>query len=159
MIVSSFIAAFLIIHREHMHCKYLDAALRLIQTVKNRAVFYQDSFQKSIGYCSASQEFHTLDFLKRFPELMVGGLTPPEAWEKVIQESGINLTVPEKDVLIHFGKDLCSCSREKIEEYSDQAAAMLEDFRTVATENRNKKSRTTGVITVSAGLIVVLMFL
>lgn len=159
VIVSSFIAAFLIIRREHTHCNNLTLVLRLIQAVKNRAIFYQDSFQKSVEVVSECREFHDLDFLSEFSKNTENGLTPPDAWEKAVREARIHLTTPEKDVLVHFGKDLCSCSREKIEEYSDQATRMLEDFREVATENRNKKSKTTGVITVSAALILVLMFI
>lgn len=159
MIVSSFIAAFLIIRREHTHCNNLALVLRLIQAVKNRALFYQDSFQKSIEIASETREFRSLDFLTEFTNKISEGLTPPAAWESAVRNSHINMTMPEKDVLIHFGKDLCACNREKIEEYSDQAIEMLEDFRTVAKENRNKKSRTTGVITVSAALIIVLMFI
>ncbi len=159
VLASSFTAAFLIIKFENNHYENLVITIKLIKRVKNTASFYNKSFSDIIKEIAESGDFKNADYISEFLILPKDGITPPEAWQKAVKNSKLNLTGSEKETLIKFGSDMCSCSKEKIEEYGKEAIEAFTEFKTISEEKREKKSKTTAVITAAAGIITVLMFI
>lgn len=159
MIISSFSAAYLIIRKEIRHCKSLDSALRLIFAVKNKAMFYSSPFAEIIIKLQKNDDFDKLNIFDIFSENLASGLVVPEAWSSSVHRSNFVLEESELDVLIQFGKEMCSCSRAAITEISDNAISELQELKRNAIEKRNTKSKSTAAVTVSAGLMLVLIFL
>lgn len=158
MIISSFSAAYLIIRKEIKHCKSLDSALRLISAVKNKALFYSSPFAEIIIQLQKKEDFNKLNLFDIFSENLALGMGVPEAWSSSIHRSNLVLEENELDALVHFGKEMCSCSRAAITEISDNAILELQELRKTAIEKRNTKSKSTAAVTVSVGLMLVLIF-
>lgn len=159
MIISSFSAAYLIIRKEIRHCKSLDSALRLIVAVKNKAMFYSSPFAEIITQLQKNDDFNKLKLFEKFSENLTLGIPVPEAWSNAVHNADMALEENELDVLIRFGKEMCSCSRADITEISENAIFELQELRTTAIKTRNTKSKSTAAVTVSAGIMLVLIFM
>lgn len=83
----------------------------------------------------------------------------PEAWAKSVNDSGLYLLQPEKDVITRFCGDLCSCCSEKIGESTEIIKSNLREFIKQADTMRRERTKITSVLTVSAGLLTVLIFI
>lgn len=130
-----------------------------MKTIGERARFYGSSFSETVRSLSNSEEYLKCDFIKKFLQIEKNGAAVPESFEKAIYSSKFNITSQEKDVVVRFCKELCVCRRESIEENTLTAVNELEAFKRNAYENKEKKSKTAGVMTVSAGIIIVLTFI
>ncbi len=135
------------------------ALIRLVKAIGERALYYGSSFTETAMLLAEDEEYNKCDFLKSFLKLEKDGLSVPEAFKKAIYTSKFNITSQEKDAVIRFCRELCVCRRESIEENTRTAVNELEAFKRNAYENKEKKSKTAGVMTVSAGIIIVLTFI
>ena len=158
VIFSSFSAAYLIIRKEIIHCKSLDTVLRLITEVKNKAIFYSEPFSDIIVQLQNNDDFYKFKLFDVFSENLSSGMAAPDAWHDAIISADMEIEKNECDILIRFGKDMCSCSRGEITEISERAIFEINELREAAVEKRNHKSKSTAVVTVSMGLMIVLIF-
>lgn len=156
--MSSFTAAYLVIHKEIKHCNELESAIKMISTIKNNALFYNSSFAEIISEIDKGSDFNYSDMFSKFFESLSEGSDVPNAWKKAVYESKMTLEIYERDILVFFGKDMCSCSKEEILHIADKAISDLQYFKTTAMDNRKRKSKSTAAITVSMGIMIILMF-
>ena len=147
------------IRAENIHYKNLETAGSLISHIRNTAVFYNNSFSSIISYLSETEEFAKSDYLELFISYINSGTAPPDAWRNAVKNSKMNYTSAEKDALMKFGTDMCSCSRERIDACGKEALDRFDEFKRKANEKREKKTKTTAVMTISAGMITALMFI
>lgn len=158
VIFSSFSAAYLIIRKEIRHCKSLDSVLRLITAVKNKATFYSAPFAEIIVQLQNNEDYYKIKLFDIFSDNLHSGMIVPDAWHNAIISSYTDMDENERDVLIRFGKEMCSCSRDEIAEIADHAISEINELRNAAIEKRNSKSKSTAAVTVSFGLMIVLIF-
>lgn len=158
VIFSSFSAAYLIIRKEIRHCRSLDSILRLITAVKNKAMFYSAPFSEIIVQLHNNNDFYKFKLLDIFIKNLSSGMVVPDAWHNAILRSDMEIDENERDILIHFGKEMCSCSKAEITEISDLAILEISELRGLAIEKRNSKSKSTAAVAVSMGLMIVLIF-
>ncbi len=157
VVFSSFSTAYFIIRKEIRRCERLDITLRLITAVKNKAMFYSEPFAEIIIQLQNIDNFHKLSFFNVFSENISSGMVVPDAWKNAICSS-LEFDEVERNVLINFGTDMCSCSRAEITEISEQAIFEISELKKSAIEKRNCKSKATAAVTISMGLMVVLIF-
>lgn len=155
---SSFTMAYLVIHKEIKHCKELENVIRLITVIKNKAMFYNAPFSEIIDEINKQNEFPKMRFIMQFSEIISEGLSVPEAWQTAVNKSELNLEMYECDTLIRFGREMCNCNKDEITVVADSAIGELREFSKTATEKRNMKSKSTAAITISMGIMIVLMF-
>lgn len=158
VVFSSFSAAYLIVKKEIRHCKSLDVTLRLITEVKNKASFYSAPFAEIIIQLQRNRDFYKFKLFDLFAENLSSGMVVPDAWQNAVLSTDMEIDEKESDILIRFGKDMCSCSRAEITEISDRAIFEINELRNSAIEKRNRKSKSTAAVTVSMGLMIVLIF-
>lgn len=149
----------MIIRRENAHCENLSLLIRLVRRIEGEASFYSSSFSDIAVGCAESAEFASLDILKLFREKIEKSVPTPTAWREAAEETKVYITDDEKSVLVRFGEDMCSCSREKIGECARQATEKLEERLSDATENKEKKAKTKAALAVSAGIAAALISL
>lgn len=158
VIFSSFTVAFLTIRKEIIHCKHLNLGLNLIAAIKNKAMFYNLPFAEIIMQLENEEEFDRFLLLSHFLQNLKSGMAVPEAWKNAVIYSDLALEDRERNILIQFGKDMCSCSRDQIQEISDRALYELNELRHIADEKRKIRSKSTAAVVVSIGLMIVLVF-
>ena len=149
----------MVILSENRHCRDIDVALKLISVIKNKASVYNYSLAEIIADISMNKEFEVIHFDDLFLKNLSNAENIPTLWENVISESDIHLAHYEKDVLINFGKNLCACSKQDILSLYDKSFEDLTTFKRTAIENKNSKTKSTAAITISIGIIVVLMLI
>ncbi len=144
---------------ETRHCKDIDVALNLISVIKNKACVYNSSLAEIIADISMNKEFELFHFNDMFLNKLSNSESIPSLWENTISESDIHLAHYEKDILINYGKNLCECSRQDISSLYNKSFEDLTMFKNTAIENKNSKTKSTAAITISVGIIVVLMLI
>lgn len=158
VLCSSVALAFVFIRKEIRHCAVLSEAIQITEYIGIRAFHFNEPLSEILKAenCEVNKYFGKLcvAFEKEIKSDIV-----PVAWANAIKQifSGV-LEDYECDVLIHFGEKLCSCSSFEIENIKSNAVSDLEELRKTALENKNSKSKSTAAVTVSAGVIIVLMF-
>lgn len=157
VIFSSFSAAYLIIRKEIRRCRGIDSVLRLIMTVKNKAIFYNAPFSEIIINLRNNDEFQKIRLFDVFSDNLQSGMTVPDAWNDAVSRTFYDIDKNERDVLIRFGKEMCCCSRNEISEISARAISEIEELKNTAIEQRNIKSKSTGAVIVSFGLMIILI--
>lgn len=159
IIISTFSAAFLIIHKEINHCKNLDNVIRLINIIKNKSLYYGIPFCEIISELKNNRNFEKSELIDKFCSNISDGYSVPEAWKSAVKSSSAYFETYECDTIIRYGEELCQCNMEEISEISDNAISELQEFRKTAIEKRNIKSKSTAAVTISSGLIIILMFI
>lgn len=157
VIFSSFAAAYLIIRKEIRRCKGIESILRLIISVKNKAIFYNAPFSEIIMQLRNNEDIHKISLFDIFSDNLQSGMTVPESWNDAVCRSYSDIDINEREILIRFGSEMCCCSRDEIPEISTRAISEIEELRNIAIEQRNIKSKSTGTIIVSFGLMIVLI--
>lgn len=158
VVFSSFSVAYLTIRKEIKHCKHLSLILRFIASVKNCALFYNAPFAEIINQLKNDDNFNKFDFFDYFSENLSSGMSVPDAWRDAIINADIEIDDKERDILIRFGTDMCRCNKVEINEISDQIISEISELRNEAVEKRNTKSKSTAAVTVSTGILIVLIF-
>lgn len=158
VVFSSFAVAFLTIRKEIIHCKHLNMSLNLIAAIKNKAMFYNLPFAEIIMLLEKEDEFNRFSLLTLFLQKLKSGMAVPDAWKNADIYSDLVLEEQERNILMQFGKDMCSCSRDQIQEISDRALYELNELKHIADEKRKIKSKSTAAVVVSIGLMIVLVF-
>ena len=133
-------------------------AIQIVEYIGGRAIHLNEPLADILKaeLCSDKKYFRVL--CSGFENAIKKDVVP-DAWMFAVKQTfGDVLSDYEADVLIHFGEKLCSCSNYEIENIKSSAISDLEEFRKTAVENKNTKSKSTAAITVSAGVIIVLMF-
>lgn len=159
VLVSSFSAGFLIINNAKSRRDNLSRIIRFIEVVERNAEFLSYSFADIVCQCAEQGEFRKLDFLKIFEKEMQCNHSPPAAWRTAVSDSKMNLMTEEKTLLIRFGEDMCSCSREKIADCAGTAIAGIEEIKESAKENVSKKSKSYAALTVFSGILIVILII
>ena len=159
VVFSSFAVAFLTIRKEITHCKHLNMSLNLITSIKNKAMFYNLPFAEIIMQLENEEDLNRFSLLYLFLQNLKSETTVPDAWKNAVVYSDLALEEQERNILIQFGKDMCSCSREQIQEISARAICELNELRNDADEKRKVKSKSTAAVVVSIGLMIVLVFM
>lgn len=159
VLLSSFSVGFLIIYNEKKHSAALACMLRLITVIENRATFYSESFSDILLKCKQNAEFAELDILNLFSENLLNSHSPPEAWRNAVVCSKISLLPAERDILIRFSADMCVCNKENISEYSLSALKQIEEFKEKSKENLKSKSKMNAAISVSVGVLTVILLI
>ncbi|MBO5935776.1 MAG: stage III sporulation protein AB [Clostridia bacterium] len=158
VIISSFAAAYLIIRKEIKRCKGIDLILRLILSVKNRAMFYNIPFSEIIMQLKTNDEFYKTGLCDVFTDRLQAGMNVPDAWKDTVVSVFPDIGKNECDILIRFGTEMCCCNKDEIQEISDRVVSEIEELRDFAIEQKNIKSKSTGAVIVSFGLMIVLVF-
>lgn len=158
IMISSAGVAFLIIYKDICHCRMLSESISLVEFISSRAIFsgapISDILQ-SISFCDKQMQKQLSD---NFMSDIQNGNTVPDAWENaVLSVTGKQLHVYECDVIIHYGKDMCSSNADDIKRINSKAVSALTDFYNTAVENKNRKSKSTAAIAISVGAMIVLM--
>lgn len=123
--------------------------------IKNYAIQYLLPFSDIIKTYVADKNVESVDYIDTF--LSDSELSPPEAWKMAVTESNVVLTKREKENVILFGESLCHCSKEQICEYSEKYINELSEMYILLNENKEKKIKTVSALTLSAGLMVILL--
>lgn len=158
VIISTFSVAFLIIHKEIKHCQNLDDIIRLINIIKNKSMYYGTPLNEIICDLRNNKYFEKSALIDRFCNYISFGYSVPEAWKNAVKNNSDYLEKYECDTIIRFGEEICQCNMEEISEISDNVISELQEFRKTAIEKRNIKSKSTAAVTISAGLMIVLIF-
>ncbi len=160
VLFSSFAIAFILINRESRHCVMLDNSIRLINLVKNRALNYAEPLGEIVLSLSESEEKFMKDFSSVFVAKKDLLLNFPDIWKTAVNEYfGRYLEQYECDILIHFGEELCSCSRSDIKNICEAAEYSLSEFSKTAKHRRNTSAKSTAAVSVSVGVMIVLMLI
>ncbi len=159
IIALAFSIAFYVIYAENKHIKNLSLSLKLVNKIKNNALVYNNSFTDTIISMKPDEEFKSFDFIKKFRIEFTADSNPIELWKKCLYESTAALYDYEKDVLIELVENLAQCSISDVSVNCNNACKQLEEFQFIAKENKNKKSKTSAVLTVSMGFTLVLMLI
>ena len=159
VVFSSFVVAILTIRKEIIHCKHLNMTLDLITAIKNKAMFYNLPFAEIIMQLEKEESFNRFSLLSLFLQNLKSGMTVPEAWKNANIHSDMSLEEYERNILMQFGKDMCCCSRDQIQEISDRVIYELNELRKIANEKRKIRSKSTATVVVSIGLMIVLVFM
>lgn len=158
IMVSSAGVAFLINHKDICHCRMLAESISLVEFISSRAIFSGESISdilQSISFCDKQMQKQLSD---NFVSEIQNGNTVPDAWENaVLSVIGKQLNIYESDVIIHYGKDMCSSNADDIKRINSKAVSALTDFYNTAIENKNRKSKSTAAIAISVGAMIVLM--
>lgn len=158
VIISTFSAAYLIIHKEIKHCQNLDFILRLINAVKNKAIHYGMPFAEIISELQNNDDFAKSVLIQKFCSSLSEGKTVPEAWKIAVDQFSKYIESHECDTLIRYGEEMCRCNKDEISELSANILYELQEYRNIAVEKRNMKSKSTAAVTISSGIVIVLMF-
>lgn len=159
VMLSSVTAAYFIIRKEIKHCRRLDDAIDIVNTVKNRALYYSEPLTEIMHQLQKTDKTLYKAFCGAYFDNIDSDQSVPDAWETAVKSTfDKDFEIYEQDVLIHFGKDLCGSNRNEIEKLTDNAIYALKEFRKTATDNKNNKSKSTAAVAVSAGIMIVLMF-
>ncbi len=147
-----------IIQNESRHSVDLDKTIETMILIKNNALHYSVSFQDIVKTLSSEMQDCSLDYFRKFL-LFLPDVPPPQAWETAVLQSDAVLTKKEKKEVIAFGCGLCSCSREQIAELSEKCISTLESCRMQLYEGKEKRIKTATALSLSTGLIIVLIFI
>ncbi len=158
ILCSSIALAFVFIRKEIKHCSVLSEAIQIVEYIGIRAYHFNEPLSEILN----AEHCNDKKYFGRLCVAFVNGMKSevvPDAWSNAVKQtfSGV-LEDYECDVLIHFGEKLCRCSSYEIENIKSNAVSDLEELRKTALENKNTKSKSTAAVTVSAGVIIVLMF-
>lgn len=160
ILFSSFAIAFFIIKKEIKHCAVLEESIKLINLIKNRAMFYSEPLPDIVDGISANDNKYLKEFRYCFSENKDLPADIPERWKTAVELCfGQYLEAYECDILIHFGEELCACSRSEIEKIYDNAEQALYEFINTARQKRNTNAKSTAAISVSVGVMIVLMLI
>ena len=156
---SSVALALFFIRKELKHCAGLDDAVRLVEYISGRAIHFGEPLSEILEIQNEDARKLIIRLRENFKEQLDNSCEIPDSWETAVNNTFCDVLEDyECDVLIHFGKNLCRCSHYEIEGLKRKAVSDLEDFRNTAIENKKTKTKSTAAITVSAGVIIVLMF-
>lgn len=149
----------MIIRRENAHCENLSLLIRLVRRIESEASFYSSSFADIAERLAESSEFSSLDILREFCANISEKVPAPTAWRAAVNNTAMYITDEEKSVLVRFGEDMCSCSREKIGECAREATAKLEQSLAASTEKKEKNVKAKAATAVCAGIAAALILL
>lgn len=150
--------AYTVIRNERKHSDDLAETIENMILIKNNALHYSLPFQNIIKTLLSEKSDCTLDYMQKFM-LFLPDMSPPEAWRKAVIQSHTALTGREMKEVISFGCGLCSCSREQIAEHSEKCICMLESYRTQLNDGKEKRIKTATALSLSVGMIIVLVFI
>lgn len=150
--------AYLIIHKEIRHCHNLDLSIRLLTVVKNKALHYGEPFSEIIFEQQSNDDYKNFPLVQQFCSSVSAGKTVPDAWKIAVEQLSKYIEFGECESLIRYGEEMCRCNREEISEISTNVIYELQEFRKTAIEKRNIKSKSTAAVTISSGIVIVLMF-
>ncbi len=127
--------------------------------VKNKALFYSDSFSKILCDINNSNSSDFLDYIKLFIQLNSEYKNPEKAWSEAVSSSKMPMKSWEKDVLSEFGSKMFSCPKSSIGDYCNNAVEQLTSFFENAKLSKDKNAKTGAIFTISIGIMVVLVLL
>lgn len=139
----------------------LENADALIFSVKNRAMHFSEPLSDIIRNLSVTDNKKIADFCSVFTSISdLPDKTAPEIWNlSVDMVFGKCLKPYECDVIKHFSEKICFCNKDDISRIYTQAHNDLNDFLTTAKEIRNTRTKSTAAISISSGLMIVLMLI
>lgn len=139
----------------------LESADTLLFSVKNRALLFSEPLSDIISNLSGLENKKIAEFCLFYtcnsdlPEK-----NAPEIWNLSVDAVyGKYLKPYECDILKHFSEKICCCNKDEINRIYTQAHNDLADFLTTAKEIRNTRTKSTAAITISSGLMIVLMLI
>lgn len=141
-----------------MHCENLELLLRFISHVEDCAGFYAKSFAEIVINLSDNQRYARLDFIDMFSRL-VKDEPPPTAWTNAVLHSKLYLTSEEKDFMVRFGCDLCSCSHEKIAVCAADVRQNIADRKEDLQNNVEKRAKANAAVCVSFGIMLIILLI
>lgn len=161
VILSSFAIAITVILKEIMHCNMLKNADYFISQIKNRAMYLAEPLPDIIKNLSESNNKLISEFCLFFEAKSdLKKDVAPDIWKVSVDNFfGKHLYPYECDILKHFGENICSCNKEEINQIYTKAHNDLCDFLSTAEEVRKTRTRSTAAISISSGLMLVLMFI
>lgn len=150
--------AYFIISKEIRHCAAIDVMIRLLTAVKNKALLYDKPFADILSELENDAENKKIPLLKKFCDCIDGGKEIPEAWNDAVLCMNGLLDSYECQILTRYGAEMCRCNKEEIAEISASVIDELTQCRKKAVQKKNSQSKSVAAITVSSGIIFVLMF-
>lgn len=130
----------------------------MINDIKNKSLYYAKPFSEIMYELRDNKNYERFILINTFCNNIAAGYPVPEAWGNAVEYNSKYFTADECHQLKCFGEELCSCNREEIPEISDNLINEFHQFRQIATDRRNLKSKSTAAVTISAGLMIVLVF-
>ena len=158
VLISASAAAYLIVLKEISHCTAINIIIRILTAVKNQALFYDKPFSEIIFDLSKDVENKKVPLLQKFCECIDNGKEIPEAWKEAVLSMRDVLDFYECQILIRYGAEMFCCSKEEILETSTSVVEELNECRKKAIQKKNTQSKSVAAITVTSGIIFVLMF-
>lgn len=159
VICSSVGLAFFFIRKEIRHCAVLAEAINIVEYISGRAEFFKEPLSDIMKTDVAQNKNSFENLCVCFGEELKNGITVPDAWLNTVRKTFDGIMEDyEQDILIDFGQNLCRCSSFEIENLKAKTVSDLNDLRKTAIENKNTKTKSMAAVTVSAGVIIVLMF-
>lgn len=159
IIFSSFAVALLVISKENRHCAMLKNADELMSVIKSRADYYSEPLSEILKNLASSDKKEISSFCNIFafdtdlPESIA-----PEVWCNAVDKYFSRyLETYECDVIKHFGESICGCNRGEIGQIYNKAHNDITAFLDTANEKRCTNTKSTAAITVSVGIMIVLM--
>ena len=146
------------IHKETQHCRNIENVIRMITEIKSRSVFYSKPFSEIMLELNINKNYENFPIVSLFCRCISGGVSVPAAWTEAVEKNSKYFSADESVLLKRFGEEMCKCNKEEISEIADNMICEFQRFLQLATERRNIKSKSTAAVTISAGLMIVLMF-
>lgn len=146
------------ISKETLHCRNIENAIRMISDIKSRSVFYSTPFSEIMLELNNNRNYEKFPLVNLFCKYIANGIPVPEAWADAVEKNSKYFLSEESSLLTRFGEEMCRCNREEISEISDNIISEFQRFLQIATEKRTVKSKSTAAVTISAGLMIVLVF-
>ncbi len=139
--------------KELLHCKHLTETIQYLEHIKLQAEYYSDSFFSII------QRIDTNDISLSFSKIVSSGVTPLTAWEIAVNDTKLILSAEEKQIIINFGNNICSSSVENLSNVATGHISELIKRREQLVNEREKKTKLSSALTLSIGLIIVLILI
>ena len=158
IILSTFFIVYFMISKEIQHCRNIENAIRMIADIKSRSVFYSRPFSEIILELNNNKNYEKFTLIKVFCKYISEGISVPVAGGDSVEKNSKYFSAEECCLLTRFGEEMCRCNREEIAAISDNVIDEFQRFLQIATDRRNMKSKSTAAVTISAGLMIVLMF-
>ena len=158
VLISASSVAYLVVLQEIRHCAAINIMIRLLTAIKNNALFYDKPFSDIISELAKDPENKDVPLLQKFCESMDNGTDIPESWAQAVLCMNDVLDSYECQILLRYGSDMCRCSKEELSDISASVIDELNECRKKAVQKKNTQSKSVAAITVSSGIIFVLMF-
>lgn len=136
-----------------MHYEQVEEIIRYLEYIENRAAYYSDTVTIIISDNPVN------DIAKRFITFSNDGYEPVTAWNRAVNKSKMLFTAKEKELIIDFFKDICSSSKETLEEKNNRSISELINIQNQLMNEKDKKTKLSSATIISFGLFVVLILI